>query len=172
MIRNVVNMRAVIQILIFTGLICFTHLVSGQSTMPDVDVKSLDGQALNINDVIEEGQITVISFWATWCHPCKKELDAIAEIFPEWEEAYDVKLIAVSVDDARALAKVGPLVAEKDWPYTVVTDQNQHLMRAMQFQSVPHTLLLNQQGEIVYTHSGYLPGDEETLEEEISALVQ
>ncbi|NND06285.1 MAG: TlpA family protein disulfide reductase [Saprospiraceae bacterium] len=165
-------MRTVIELLTFMGLILIYSAVSGQATLPDIQVRTLDGKSVNINDIAQEGQITVINFWATWCHPCKKELDAIAEIFPDWEDDYGLQLVAVSVDDARALAKVGPLVAEKDWPYTVVTDSNQQLMRALQFQSVPHTLLLNQQGEIVYTHSGYLPGDEETLEEEIAALAR
>ena len=112
----------------------------------------------------------MLSFWATWCKPCKKELDAIADLYEEWQSNYNMKLIAISVDDARALAKVKPMVAEKAWPYDILTDSNQDLMRALNFQSVPHTILLNKQGEIVYTHSGYLPGDEEELEAQMQQL--
>ncbi len=165
-------MRTVIHTLIITSLIFLSLPLKGQNTLPDVTVKTLEGQTVNIREVPQVGQITIISFWATWCHPCKKELDAIAEVFPDWQEAYDVSLVAVSIDNARALAKVGPLVAEKDWPFTILTDSNQTLMRSLQFQSVPHTLLLNGKGEIVYTHSGYLPGDEEALEEELAGLTQ
>ena len=145
--------------------------VQAQNTLPDISVKTLEGKSVNLHDQIESGQLTVLSFWATWCKPCKKELDAIAELYEDWQSSYNMKLIAISVDDARALAKVKPMVAEKAWPYEVLTDSNQDLMRALNFQSVPHTILLNKQGEIVYTHSGYLPGDEEELEAQMQKLL-
>ena len=97
----------------------------GQTILPEVEVKTLEGQTVNFKDQIVKGQMTVISFWATWCAPCKLELDAIAEIYEDWQSEYNMSLIAVSVDDARASAKVGPMVAEKDWPYLVLNDVNQ-----------------------------------------------
>jgi len=137
------------------------------NTLPSVDVKTLDGKKVNIQDFVGKGKVTVISFWATWCSPCKRELDAIAEIYPDWQEDYDVELLAVTIDDARGVAKVPAMVAAKGWDYTVLSDSKQELQRALNFQTVPQTFLLNAQGEIVYTHSGYSPGDEYELEEEI-----
>ncbi|MDH3651046.1 MAG: TlpA family protein disulfide reductase [Saprospiraceae bacterium] len=142
-----------------------------QEPLPDVQVRSLDGRTVQLEDFVKDGRITILSFWATWCSPCKKELDAIADVYEDWQSAYDVELIAISVDNARALARVKPMVAEKGWPYMILADPNQALMRALHFQSVPHTILLNQEREIIYSHSGYLPGDEQALEEEIQALV-
>ena len=112
-----------------------------------------------------------MSFWATWCAPCKKELN-VAEIYDQWVENYQVRLVAISVDDARAAAKVKPMVAEKAWPYEVFIDTNQELMRALHFQTVPYTIIVDGKGEIVYNHSGYLPGDEIELEEKIVQLSQ
>ncbi len=163
---------------LITALFSFILILSlhttaqGQSTLPDVNVKTLEGQSVNIKDQLQEGEVTVISFWATWCAPCKLELDAITEIYEDWRADYEVSLIAVSVDDARASAKVGPMVAEKGWPFLVLADNNQELMRQLSFQSIPYTILVDQQGQIVYTHTGYLPGDEEDLEAEIEALMQ
>ena len=169
-----INERLTSHIMPRTLLLCLVLMqltVIGQTVLPDVDVKTLEGQTVNIKDQIEEGQVTVISFWATWCAPCKLELDAIAEIYEGWQADYDMTLIAVSVDDARASAKVGPMVAEKDWPYEILNDVNQELMRKLSFQSIPYTILLNQNGEIVYTHTGYLPGDEEELESQMQQLL-
>ncbi len=137
------------------------------NTLPSVDVKTLDGKKVNIQDFVGKGKVTVISFWATWCSPCKRELDAIAEIYPDWQEEYDVELLAVTIDDARGVAKVPAMVAAKGWDYTVLSDSKQELQRALNFQTVPQTFLLNAEGEIIYTHSGYSPGDEYELEEEI-----
>lgn len=141
-------------------------------TLPSVHVKTLEGQTLNVQDLGKSGKITVISFWATWCSPCKKELDAIKDYYEEWQKEYGVEFIAVSVDDARTAAKVPAMVAEKGWMYRVLVDANKEFQTAMNIASVPHTLLLDQSGNIVYEHTGYSPGDELELEEKIKSLKQ
>jgi len=142
------------------------------STLPAIDVKTLGGKTVNIKEYVGKGKITVISFWATWCSPCKKELDAIAEIYPDWQEEYGMELIAVTIDDARSMAKVPGLVETKGWEYTVLADSKQELMKALNFQTVPQTFLLDAEGNIVYTHTGYNPGDEIELEDKIAALAK
>ena len=169
---NVQSTSHIIRLILLICLVASHMTGQGQTALPDVEVKTLEGQTVNIKDQIKEGQMTVISFWATWCAPCKLELDAIAEIYEDWKADYDMSLIAVSVDDARAAAKIGPMVAEKDWPYEVLNDANQEFMRKLSFQSIPYTILLNQAGEIVYTHTGYLPGDEEELEQQMQDLLE
>jgi peroxiredoxin len=155
---------------VFVLLSAFTYnnspAVDG-NTLPSVNIKSLDGKTVNIQDFVGKGKVTVISFWATWCSPCKRELDAIADIYPDWQDEYDVELLAITIDDARGVAKVPAMVAAKGWDYTVLSDSKQELQRALNFQTVPQTFLLNAKGEVVYTHSGYSPGDEFELEEEI-----
>jgi len=142
------------------------------STIPSVDVKTLDGKTVNIQDYIGNGKITVMSFWATWCSPCKRELDAISEFYPDWQEEYDVQLLAVTIDDARSLAKVPALIETKGWEYTVLSDVKRELQKALNFQTVPQTFLIDAEGNVVYTHSGYNPGDEYELEEKIKALAE
>ncbi|MBT8232543.1 MAG: TlpA family protein disulfide reductase [Saprospiraceae bacterium] len=140
------------------------------STIPSVDVKTLDGETVNIKEYISKDKVTVISFWATWCSPCKRELDAIMDIYPDWQEDYDVELLAITIDDARSLAKVPALVETKGWEYTVLADVKRELQKALNFQTVPQTFLIDKNGQIVYTHSGYSPGDEYELEDEIKKL--
>ena len=143
-----------------------------QSTLPDVSVKSLDGKVVNVADYAKNGKITVMSFWATWCSPCKRELDAIAEVYEDWQEDYNMELVAVTIDNARALPKVKPMVETKGWEYDILSDLKEDFKRAMNVQTVPFTILLNQEGEIVYKHSGYSPGDEYELEDKIKALAK
>ena len=142
------------------------------STFPSVDVKTLDGKTVNVQEYIGKGKITVVSFWATWCSPCKRELDAISEYYPDWQEEYGVELLAITIDDARSVAKVPAMIETKGWEFTVLSDVRSDLKKALNFQTVPQTFLINQEGEIVYTHSGYNPGDEFELEEKIAALVK
>lgn len=141
-------------------------------TLPSVNVKTLQGESINVQTLGQTGKITVISFWATWCSPCKKELDAISEIYEDWQKDYDMVLVAISTDDARSAAKVPGVVDAKGWKYRILLDSNKELSIAANIQSVPYTFLLDQNGNIVYEHIGYTPGDEDELEERIAALAK
>ena len=151
----------------------FTSLAFSQNgALPSVEVKTLDGSSFNIKNLKNNGNPIVISFWATWCAPCKKELNAIAEVYEEWQEETGVKLIAISIDDTRSMSKVKPYVNASGWEYEVYLDPNGDLKRAMGVQQVPHTFLLNGDNEIVWQHRTYVDGDEDELLEEIKKLTK
>jgi thiol-disulfide isomerase/thioredoxin len=139
-------------------------------TLPSANVKTLEGQSMNVQELGKTGKITVISFWATWCSPCKKELDAIKDYYADWQKDYGMELVAVSVDDTRTAAKIPAMVKEKGWDYRILHDSNKEFQQTANVASVPHTLLLDASGNIVYEHVGYAPGDELELEERIKEL--
>jgi len=151
-------------------LLC--SFVSGDKSFPKANIKTLDGHTVEIYDYIAKGKPVVISFWASWCSPCKRELDAISDIYEDWQEEYDVEVIAITTDNARGLAKVPGIVATKSWPYTVLCDTKQDLQRALNFQTIPQTFLLDGEGNIVYSHNGYNPGDEYELEDHIKEIAK
>jgi cytochrome c biogenesis protein CcmG, thiol:disulfide interchange protein DsbE len=140
--------------------------------IPGATVKKLDGTKVNTSTFSNDGKPIVISFWATWCKPCKKELDAIAENYAEWQKETGVKLIAISIDDARSSGKVVTDVKTKGWEYEVYIDENQDFKRAMNVNNVPHTFLIDGTGNIVWSHNSYTDGDEDKLYENIKALAK
>ncbi len=134
------------------------------SGVPSVKLKDLDGAVVNSNDVIaNDGKPVILSFWATWCKPCVNELNAIKDIYDDMVEETGVKLVALSIDDARTIPTVAPFVNGKGWDYEVYLDPNGDFKRAMNVNLVPHTFLLNGKGEVVNQHTSYAPGDEEKL---------
>lgn len=145
-----------------------TYAQSGK-TLPSVALKTLKGQPVNLQDLGKRGHPVLISFWATWCSPCKKELDAVSDYYEDWQEEYELEIVAITIDDQRALSKVNPMVQTKGWDYTIWSDVNSSCLQALNFQTIPQTFLLNAEGEIVYEHAGYVPGDEEELEEKVAA---
>jgi thiol-disulfide isomerase/thioredoxin len=138
-------------------------LLHAQARMPSVTVQTMDGKKVNTGTWSNGGKPIIVNFWATWCAPCKKELSAIAEVYDDWQTRTGVKLIAVSIDDARSMARVAPYVNGQDWDYEVYLDPNGDLKRALNVNNVPHTFLIDGKGEIVWQHNNYVPGDEKEL---------
>lgn len=152
------------------GTIISISIYASGNPFPAVNIKSLDGKQVNTTEYTSKGKITIVSFWATWCTPCKRELDVLNDLYGEWVEKYDIQLLAITIDDSRGLSKVPAMVQTKGWEFTILADSKQELQQALNFQTIPQTFLLNEKGEIVYAHNGYNSGDEIELEKKIAAL--
>ncbi|WP_201981780.1 TlpA family protein disulfide reductase [Hymenobacter rubidus] len=133
--------------------------------LPAVSIRTLDGKSISTAALpgVGQGKPVIISFWATWCKPCIAELTNIHELFPDLQAETGAQLIAISIDDARNAAKVGPLTKGRGWTYPVYLDQNQDLKRALNVNNIPHTFLLDGAGNIVWQHNAYNEGDENHL---------
>jgi thiol-disulfide isomerase/thioredoxin len=160
-------------LVLFISTFCLGNVAAQKEsqTMPSILLKDMNGKPKNMSDYSKTGKITIISFWATWCSPCKKELNNINELYDDWKNKYDLVLVAVNTDNARNTQKVKPYVDGQGWEYDIIMDVNQDFQRALNIVQIPHTFLLDQNGEIVYQHSGYVEGDELALEEKIKALL-
>lgn len=129
--------------------------------LPNVQIQGLNGKMVNIRDLQEVGKPMIISFWATWCKPCIKELDAVNEALEDWEEEFEVKVVAVSIDDARSFSRVRPFINGRGWEMPVYLDQNADLKRALGVNNIPHVFIIDAAGNIAWQHSSYTIGDEE-----------
>lgn len=154
----------------FLALSSTIHAQSDGRQIPAVEIKNLDSSPFNTGDIQNDGKPIIISFWATWCSPCKRELNTIAEQYIDWQEETGVKLIAISIDDARNVQKVKPYVDGQSWDYEVYLDPNADFKRAMNVNNVPHTFLIDGEGNIVWQHNSYQPGDEDELYELVEKL--
>ena len=161
-------------LLTLMALVATVGLMAQNAKLPEnITLRSLDGQNVPSSIIQNHGRPIIISFWATWCKPCNRELDAIKEVYDDWQEETGVKIFAISIDDARSAARVRPWVDGKDWPYEVYLDQNKDFARAMNVGAdVPHTFLVNGDGEIVWQHKGYQDGGEEELIEKVRELLK
>ncbi|MBA3705184.1 MAG: TlpA family protein disulfide reductase [Bacteroidetes bacterium] len=141
-------------------LLFASFIQSDVRKVPASEVKTLDGKSINTEKLSNDGKPILISFWATWCSPCKKELNAIAEVYDDWKKETGVKIIAVSIDDSRSSGKIAPYVNGKGWDYEEYIDVNSDFKRGMGVNMPPHTFILNGKGEIVWQHVGFKDGDE------------
>ena len=156
-------------------LIVLALLMAGLSSyaqLPAVTLKTMDGKTVCTDTLSNNGKPIIIDFFATWCKPCNRELNAIHEVYEDWVEETGVKLIAVSIDQAQNINKVKPMVDGYGWEYDVLLDPNSDLRRALGIQMIPYTLVLDGPGKIVYRHNGYTDGEEQELIEVVKKLTE
>ena len=150
------------KILFLTIMVVCAMTMSAQ--VANVQLKDINGKTVQTASLANNGgKPVIISFWATWCKPCMRELKAIHEVYADWQDETGVKMYIVSIDQAQDANKVKPLVDGFGWEYEVLLDPNGDFKRAMNVQNVPHVFVINGKGKIVYNHAGYVDGGEEDI---------
>ena len=143
--------------------------VAASAQVPSVKVENSKGESFDTAALLKEGTPMIISFWSTSCKPCIRELDAVYDALPDWKEEADFRVVAVSTDDSRLLAKAKSFAEGRGWgeDYVLLFDKNQDFMRAMNVSVVPHVFVVDAKGKVVYSHTSYVPGNELELFEAI-----
>ena len=149
------------------GLTLLLGTLSATAAIPSVILKDMDGRTVDTAELSNDGKPIIIDFWATWCKPCIRELNAIKEVYPDWQEETGVKFIAVSIDEAQNAQKVKPLVSRMGWEYEVLLDPNSEFKRQMGVSDPPHVFVVDPEGNIVWNHQGYVEGSEEEIFEAV-----
>ena len=144
---------------------------TANAQLPSITLKDINGKTVRTDTLSNNGKPFIIDFFATWCKPCNRELSAISEVYADWQDETGVKLIAVSIDQAQNINKVRPLVDRNEWPYEVLLDPNSDFKRALGINTIPYTIIVDGQGNIVYKHNGYTEGAEQELIDKVRELI-
>lgn len=144
--------------------------ITVQAQLPSVQLKDLEGKTVDTAKLSNDGKPFVITFFASWCKPCNRELKAIHEVYPDWQEETGMKVVAISVDTGQNASKVKPTVDAEGWEYDILLDPNSDFMRAMGIQMIPHCLIVDGDGNIADSRSGYTEGAESHIIEKIREL--
>ena len=148
--------------LVLSVVFIFTLSVNAQENVPNVSLKTISGKSVQSVDIINDDGFSIISFWATWCIPCINELDAINDLYDSWNKSYNIKVLAISTDDARSKKRVRPMVSGKNWAFDVYVDTNQEFKRSLNVSGIPHTIVVYG-SKIIHRRIGYTPGEEKDL---------
>ncbi len=137
---------------------------------PNFVLENLDGDYVELNQEIGEGPV-LLSFWATWCKPCIEELTEFKKLYDDYKDK-GFKLLAISTDSERTVAKVKPYVKSKNYDFPVLYDTSGDVARIYYARAVPFTVLIDKHGAIVYTHMGYMRGDEQVVNNKVKEMIE
>ena len=153
------------------SLVCMLMGVVSLSAqqLPDVKIENAQGKIVSMRSVAK-GKPMIISYWSITCKPCIQELNAINDALADWRKEADLEVVAVSVDDARLKASAKAVASSRGWEFICLFDENQELKRAMNVSLTPQAFVVDGEGNIIYSHSGYTPGSEEELFDKIVEL--
>ena len=137
---------------------------SAAAQLPSVKLENRKGEAVNTATLVDGKTPMIIAFWAVTCKPCINELNAINDALPDWLEQTKFRVVAVSTDDSRFLSQARAMAQGYGWnDFTVLYDKNKEFMRAMNVSTTPHAFVVDKNGKVVYSHTGYTAGSEQEL---------
>ena len=137
--------------------------------LPDLSVRLLDGKQVRLSTLLEEGPL-LVSFWATWCAPCKKEMIFLEEFHQKYN-VNSFRVLAISTDSPKSMSKVKSYIRAKKHTFLVGIDPNQEIAKKMNALLMPTTLILNKDRKVSWYHQGFIPGDEKDIEAQIRAVL-
>tara|TARA_B100001778_G_scaffold15017_1_gene11510 strand:- start:373 stop:855 length:483 start_codon:yes stop_codon:yes gene_type:complete len=155
---------------LFLALIAISSELYSQKVQTSLRLNRVDGKKVQLKKYLDSGPI-LINFWATWCGPCKKEMIHLDRFSRQYKKN-NFSVLSISIDTQRSLSEVKRYVRSKKYDFEVFIDPNQQIFKKLNGNIMPTNLLIDKNGQVVWMHYGYMPGDEVVMEQEISRLLE
>jgi peroxiredoxin len=152
----------------FLYVFFFTFAFAQESTF-DFTLKNIENDEIVFSEQLGNGPI-YISFWALWCEPCKAEMKILQKLFEKYHED-GLTIFAINRDTPKSLAKVKAYVSSQEYSVPILLDPNAEVFEKFSGQAIPYSVLLDAKGNIIKTRTGFLPGDEKHIEDDIVKLL-
>ncbi len=112
----------------------------------DWTLQSTKGEKFTLSEHLGDKPL-VLLFWATWCTPCKKELDEQKELFNSLA-AEGVHVLLISEDNQKSMAKVKPFVESKGYTWPALHDPDGEVLKRYGGINLPYTVVLDADGNV------------------------
>jgi thiol-disulfide isomerase/thioredoxin len=140
-------------------------MIASAQDLSRIQMNDVDGKPFLFKEHLDN-DATIVSFWATWCLPCKKEMPALQALKDKYPDK-KIEIISISKDSPRSLAKVRSFVKSNNYNFVFLVDPDGTVSSDLLVNDIPFTMLLDKQGKVIFSHSGYKKGDEAELEKEL-----
>ena len=142
-----------------TSALTAAHMAKVREAEPNLQAKAVmdftlpavQGAPLKLQTL--KGKTVVMDFWATWCGPCKVQRPMYQQVEAKYATNPDVVFLSVNTDEDKS--KVAPYVASQQWANRVYYEAG--LGALLRVASIPTTIVLNREGQIVSRMAGFIP---------------
>ena len=156
-------------LLVFSINFIFSDSEEALSKTPNLKIRLIDGSDISLNEFYKDGPL-LIDFWATWCVPCKKLMKYLNQYHQEYQNE-GFKVLMINTDSPRSIGKVKSYIKSQNYKFLVGVDPNKVISKKLNSIVMPTTILINQSGDIVWRHQGYIKGEEIQIKRKIESLL-
>lgn len=140
-----------------------TTLIHAGDVAPDFTVEMLDGKRVTLSSL--RGKVVLVSFWATWCPPCRQEMSHMQEGVIDRFAGSDLVVLPISRGEKRET--VEKFIEKMGYGFPVGLDIDQSIYSKYASNYVPRSVVINREGEVVYVAVGY----DEQIAQEIGVAI-
>jgi peroxiredoxin len=137
---------------VLAALVAIGFLLPVFAVQSDWTLKDLDGTRFTLSENLGS-KPTLITFWATWCRPCKQEMKDYKDIFDGYIEK-GVRILAISEDNTKTQSQIKPFIESNGYRFTVLLDPTGEILKSYGGESLPFTVVLDSLGEVQKTYRG------------------
>ena len=112
---------------------------------PDFELKTLTGESVKLSDL--RGQAVLVNLWATWCPPCRAEMQSIETVYNEYKDQGFV-VLAVNMTYQDNQTDIMPFVDQEGLTFPILLDETGAMANAYQLQSLPSSYFIGRDGII------------------------
>jgi len=164
-------MKTIVITFVALTVLLMNNYTYTQSEIPEMNLQSIDGENISTSEIFNNERPVLLIFWATWCTHTTTGLTEIQEEYiVDWQEQFNIKLVAVSIDDAKSVNRAVTVAKVNGWDFEIFLDVNGDFKRAMGVNTSPYLMLLDTNGKKIWQQNSYMQGDEEIIEQELLKL--
>ncbi len=163
-------MRLFLSLLVSLTLFSTSSPAQAAENAGDFTLPSLNGDNVSLSDYLGK-KVVLVSFFATWCAPCIKEMGKLNTMQKELGDR-GFQVISISVDEARDKAKVKQLIKRMRYTPPVLLDTDSKVVNSYNpRKDMPWTMIIGVDKKIQHKKKGFTEGDEVKIREWVEALL-
>jgi peroxiredoxin len=112
---------------------------------PDFELNTTSGETIKFSDL--RGQAVLVNLWATWCPPCREEMQSIEKVYNEYKDQ-GLVVLAVNMTYQDDRLKIMPFVAEHGLSFPILLDDTGDMANDYQMRSLPSSFFIGRDGVI------------------------